>query len=159
MPHTPPHFPTHTKHKTEEERERYEGSGQCEEEQDNTRVPHPIRTRGSTTHTPPRHSTGPPRKQKGNTTHNTGRLAQQHPPFTHHATHHPLCHPTIHDGPTLHHDEGGAHRGYPTTRTTQTRTHPHTTHPAKNSARHDSITRQHRSGMSRAQATPPHWVG
>nr|DAK32097.1 MAG TPA: hypothetical protein [Caudoviricetes sp.] len=122
-------------------------------------MPYPIRTRGSTTHTPPRHSTGPPRKQKGNTTHNTGRLAQQHPPFTHHATHHPLCHPTIHDGPTLHHDEGGAHRGYPTTRTTQTRTHPHTTHPAKNSARHDSITRQHRSGMSRAQATPPHWVG
>ena len=53
------------------------------------------------------------------------------PPFTHHATHHPLCHPTIHDGPTLHHDEGGMDRGYPTTRTAQTYTHhPHTTHPA-----------------------------
>ena len=52
--------------------------------------------------------------------------------------HHPPYHPTIHDGPTHHHDEGGAHRGYPTTRTPQTHTHhPHTTHPAKNSTRHE----------------------
>ena len=33
------------------------------------------------------------------------------------ATHHSPCHPTIHDGPTHHHREGGANRGYPTTRT------------------------------------------
>lgn len=32
---------------------------------------------------------------------------------------------------------GGVNRGYPTTRTAQTHTHhPHTTHPARNSARH-----------------------
>ena len=42
---------------------------------------------------------------------------------------HSPCHPTIHNGPTHHHDEGGVDRGYPTTRTPQTHTHhPHTTH-------------------------------
>lgn len=82
------------------------------------------------------------------------------PPFTHHATHHPLYRPTVHDGPAHHHDEGGADRGYPTTRTPQTRTHhPHATHLAKNSARHDSSTRQHCNGMSRTRATPLHWGG
>ena len=29
------------------------------------------------------------------------------PPFPHHATHHPLCPPIIHDSPTPHHDERG----------------------------------------------------
>ena len=33
-------------------------------------------------------------------------------------------HPTIHDGPTHHHDEGGTDRGYPTTRTARTHTLP-----------------------------------
>lgn len=101
----------------------------------------------------PRHSTGPPRKQKGGTpTHKTGRPGDTaalqspcHPP--------PQRHPTIHEGPTHHHCEGGAHRGCPTTRTPQTHTrHPHTTHPTRNSARHDSSTRQHCNGMSRARA-------
>lgn len=82
------------------------------------------------------------------------------PPFTHHATHHPLRYPPFHDGPTHHSRRGGVDRGYPTTRTAQTRTHhPHTTHLARNSARHDSSTRQHCSGMSRARAAPPHWTG
>ena len=79
---------------------------------------------------------------------------------------HSPCHPpsamppTIHDGPTLHHDEGGADRGYPTTRTAHTDTHhPHTTHLARNSARHDSSTCQHCSGTRRARATPLHWAG
>ena len=114
---------------------------------DNTHPPHPAIQRGH-------HA-----EQEGDTTHKTGRPATQ-PPFTHHATHHPLCHPTIHDGPTHHHDEGGADRGYPTTRTAQRDTHPHTTtHLARNSARHDSSTRQHCNGMSRARATPPRWAG
>lgn len=74
--------------------------------------------------------------------------------------HHPLCHPTIHDGPTHHHEEGGTYRGCPTTRTAQTHTHhPHTTHPARNGARHGSSTRQHCSGMSRARAAPLHRAG
>ena len=123
------------------------------------KMPDPIRRaeHHSTQHS--RHSTGPPCEQKGDTTHKTGRPATR-PPFTHHATHHPLCHPTIHDGPTLHHDEGGVDRGYPTTRTAQTHTHhPHATHLARNSARHDSSTRQHCSGMSRARVTPLHWAG
>nr|DAV39970.1 MAG TPA: hypothetical protein [Caudoviricetes sp.] len=42
--------------------------------------------------------------------------------------------PTIHNAPTHHHSEGGADKGYPTTRTAQTHTHhPHTTHPARHS--------------------------
>ena len=129
-----------------------EGVGQC-------KVPDSIRRQGITAHTTPRHSTGPPSKPKGDTTHKTGRPATQ-PPFTHHATHHPLCRPTIHDGPTLHHNEGGVDRGYPTTRTAQTHTHrPHTTHPATDSTRHNSSTRQHCNGMSRARATPLHRAG
>lgn len=66
-------------------------------------------------------------------------------------------HPTTHDGLTHHQREGRADRGYPTTRTPQTHAHrPHTTHLATDSARHDSSTRQHCSGMSRARATPLH---
>ena len=72
----------------------------------------------------------------------------------------PQRHPTIHDGPTHHHDEGVAHRGYPTTRTAQTHTHhPHTTHLASNSTRHNSSTRQHYNGMNRARAAPLHRAG
>lgn len=160
--HRPPHLTLqHTTHKTEEE-------------QDNTREQNNMKGRtpsgdGALQHTP-RHSTQPPSKQqrghqhwtKGTPTHrrgtptfngeasNTATLHSPcHPP--------PQRHPTIHDGPTLHHREGGRGRGYPTTRTPQTHTHhPHTTHLARNSARHDSSTRQHCNVMSRARATPPH---
>lgn len=114
-----------------------------------------------------RHSTGPQGKRQGGANMQTGdaniqRGCQQRdtPPFLTMPPHHPLCHPTIRDSPTHHHDEGGAHRGYPTTQTAQTHTHHlHTTHLARNSARHDSSTRQHRNGMSRARATPPHRAG
>ena len=72
----------------------------------------------------------------------------------------PQRHPTVHDGPTLHHREGGIDGGCPDTRTAQTRTHhPHTTHLARNSTRHDSSTRQHCNGMSRARAAPLHCAG
>lgn len=131
---TPPHFPTHNRHVTTRRgrgsRTMRRGQGQYEGGRDNARVPHPIRTRGNTTHHP-RHSTGPLSKRKGDTAHKTGRPATL-PPFTHHATHHPLCRPTIHNSPTHHQREGGAHRGYPATRTAQTHTHhPHTTAPGK----------------------------
>lgn len=102
---------------------------------------------------------GTPTHRRGHR-HSTGRPATL-PPFNRHATHPPHTRPTIHDSPTLHHDEGGgADRGYPTTRTAQTHTHhPHTTHPAGNSARRDSSTRQHCDRVSRALATPLHWAG
>ena len=107
------------------------------------------RDKGTTRqHTPPFNETTV-RTRRG--TPHTRRGVQQHsrPPST--------MPPTIHDGPTLHHDEGGVDGGCPTTRTAQTHTHrPHPTHPAKNSARHDSSTRQHCNGMSRTRATPPH---
>ena len=167
LDHTPPHFPTHNKHgNTRQKRngndtrgtDNVKGNRQC-------KVPDPTRTRGNTQPTAPRHSTGPPREQKGDTNTQTGDAnirrgvsntaalpSPCHPP--------PQRHPTIRDGPTHHQREGGAHRGYPTTRTVQTHTHhPHTTHPARNSARHDSSTRQHCNGMSRARAAPPHWAG
>ena len=61
--------------------------------------------------------------------------------------------------PTIHDEGGEAHRGDPTTRTTQTHTnHPHTTRLARNNARHDSSTRQHCNGMSRARVAPLHWA-
>ena len=95
---------------------------------------HPIRTRGQHNTRHSRHSMGPPRKQKGDTTHKTGRPVTL-PPFPHHATHHPLWpHP-----PST--TRGGAHRGYPATRTAQTHTHhPHTAAPGEDSARHDCST-------------------
>ena len=106
-----------------------EGTEQCEGERHNARC----RTQsehGATRSPPPRHSTGPQGKQQGGHQHTDGESVTL-PPFTHHATHHPRQHATIHDGPTHHHCEGGAHRGYPTTRTAHTYTHhPHTTHLA-----------------------------
>lgn len=41
--------------------------------------------------------------------------------------------------------------------TNSTDTHPHTTHMASNSARHDSSTDEYCNWMSRARAAPPHW--
>ena len=114
-------------------------------------VPYPIRTWGITTHTTPRHSTRPPHKPKGDANTRTG-MPVTLPPFItvppHPAMppHHPRRHPH-------HHYEGGVDEGHPTTRTPQEDTHhPHTAHPTGNSARHDSSTRQHCTGMSRARA-------
>lgn len=106
-----------------------------------------------------RHSTGPPRKRKGDSTHKTGRPTTQ-PPFTHHATHHPLCHPPSTTAPPT-----TTTRGEQTEDTPPHEHHRHTLtthtpqHLAKNSTQHDSSTRQHCNGMSRARATPPHWAG
>ena len=158
--HTSPHFPTHNKHDTTQTQEGSEDNVKG----NRTTRRHQPKDRASQ-HTPSRHSRGPQGKRQGGRQHTDGdadirRESVTQPPFPHHATHHPLCHPTIHDGPTLHHDEGGADRGYPTTRTPQTHTHhPHTTHPAGNSARHDSSTRQHCNGTGRTRATPLHWAG
>ena len=81
-------------------------------------MPDPIQRRGITTHTTPRYSIGPQGKRQGGRQHTDGESVTQ-PPFIRHATHH-------HNGPTHHHCEGGADRGYPTTRTPQTHTHhPH----------------------------------
>ena len=118
---------------------------------------------GQHTHTPTAIQQGHRVNDKGDADTQTGTPtfdgeSVTQPPFTHHATHHPPCHPTIHEGPTLHQREGGADRGYPTTRTAQTHTRTRTPqHLARNSARHDSSTRQHRNGMSRAQ--PRHCTG
>lgn len=152
----PPYFPTHNKHgNTRQKRDgdNTRGAGQC-------KVPDPIRRQGITAHTTPAIQKGHRVNDKGDANTQTGTPTFDGesvtlPPFPHHATHHSLYHTTIHDGPTLHHDEGGVDRGYPTTRTAQTHTsHPHTTHPAKNSARHDSSTDEYCNEMSRARATP-----
>ena len=133
------------------------GQEQCEGED-------PIRTRGST-HTTPRHSIGPQGKRQGGTPtrrrghqHSTG--SQQHcrpsltmPPTTTTAPHHPR---RPHPPPR----EGEADRGYPTTRTAQTRRRLPAHHTPGNEQRtHDSSTRQHCNGMSRARAAPPHRAG
>lgn len=126
--------------------------------------PNPKTGHHSTHHS--RHSIRPQGKRQGGTPthgrghrHSTGRPATQ-PPFTHDATHHPLCHPPSAMAPPSTTTRGRADRGYPTTRTAQTHAHhPHTTHLARNSARHDSSTRQHCNGTSRARAAPPHWAG
>jgi len=143
-----------------------QGEQTMQEGQDNVKGRTQSKHGGNTAHTTPAiqqghrvNDKGDTNTKKGDTTHKTGRPTAQ-PPFTHHATHHPLCHPPSTIAPPTIHDEGGADRGYPTTRTTRTHTHhPHATHLAKNSARHDSSTRQHCNGMSRARAAPPHWAG
>lgn len=175
-PHTPPSRSPHTTHHTQQPKEKansttrgnamqggldnagyriqFEDREHCEEDEGNTRQ------RGNTTHTTPRHSTGPLSKRKGRTPTLDGRVNAAAPPFHHHATHHRNGTPPSTIAPPTIHDEGGANRGYPTTRTPQTHTHhPHTTHPAKNSARHDSSTDEYCNGMSRARATPLHWAG
>ena len=121
-------------------------------EQGNTRCQtHPNTGRHSTHH---RHSTkateqtakGERRHQRGEHQHADGRVnaaapALQHmPPFPRHATPPSTM-------PPHHPRREGGDRGYPTTRTAQTHTHhPHTTHLAENSARHDSSTHQYRTG-------------
>ena len=135
-------------------------------EQSNTRIGDAVKRAGTTQGKGQHNSTPLPpfntaaTQTEGGRQHADGRDSTTAPALHHYATHHPLCHPPFHNGPTHHRDEGGAHRGYPTTRTAQTNTHhPHTTHLARNSTRHDSSTRQHCSGTSRARATPLHWAG
>lgn len=108
--HTPPHFPVHNKHATAQTEE---GTGTTQEgSEDNAKGE--IQSEHGAAHTAhhPRHSTGPPHKRKGDTNTQTGRSATL-PPFTRHATHHPLCHPTIHNGLTPHHCEGGSTQRIP----------------------------------------------
>ena len=131
--YTPPRFSTHhALQKREQNNARRTG--------DNTRGGDPTRRQGQ--HTPPLPLFNETTTQTEGGHHTQDGESVTLPPFTHHATHHPPCHPTIHDGPTLHHDEGGADRGYPTTRTAQTYTHPYTPHTRQwNGVRHDSSTR------------------
>lgn len=115
---------------------------------------------GITTTHHSRHSTRPLSKRKGDTTRKTGRPATQ-PLFTHYATHHPLCHPPFTMPPP-----STTKRGEWTEDTPPHEQHRHTLTPSTpqqdqtgSSARYDSSTRQHRSGMSGARATPLHWAG
>lgn len=148
-----------SKHKGRRGTGQRKGVGQCKRGKNNVKGRTPSQQRDNTQPTTPAIQQDHHVNEEGDTTHKTG-MPNNTAALTHHATHHRSTHPPFCDGPTLHHDEGGAHRGYPTTRTTQTHTHhPHTTHPAKNSARHDSSTRQHCSEMSRARAAPLHWTG
>ena len=119
--HTPPHFLTHNKHHITQ---REKGDWTIRKGVGQRKMPDPIRRQGITTHTTPRHSIRPQDKRQGGHQHTDG--GHQHT-----AALHSPCHPTIHNGPTLHNDEGGTDRGYPTTRTAQTHTHhTHTTRPA-----------------------------
>ena len=55
---------------------------------------------------------------------------------------------------------GGSGRRIPHhTNSTDTHSPPTPQDLARSSARHDSSTRQHRNGMSRARVTPLHWAG
>ena len=119
--HTPPHFPTHNKHGNTKQK----GNGNDTRETDNVKGDGTMQGAGpnpntGTTRNPPlppfngttTQTEGGHQHTDGERQHSTGRPATQ-PPFPHHATHHPLCHPTIHDGPTLHHDEGGGGQRIP----------------------------------------------
>lgn len=156
----PPHFSTHNKHgNTRQKRngndtrgtDNVKGGGRhnarCQpqpEHGDNTQPTTPAIQRDH--HANKR---GTPHTRRGGQQHNRPSLTT--PPTIRHAA------PPSTTAPPTTTTKGEAHRGYPTTRTAQTHTHhPHTTHPAMNSARHDSGTRQHCNEMSRARATPLH---
>ena len=142
-----------------------------QEEQDNTKRSRTTQGTGpnpNTGHhnTPPAIQRGTPSKQqrgtptpKGDT--NTRREGQCNSTALPHPCHPPpQQHPTIHNAPTHHPRRGRVDKGYPTTQRPRRDSHPQcAAHPASNSARHDSSTRQHCSGMSRARATPLHWGG
>lgn len=146
--HTPPHFPTHnTQHK---------GSKTMQREAGQYKTPRPIRTRGhhSTHRTPPFNRTTT--QTEGGLQHADGRDWHCGPPFIRHATHH-TQHPPFRDSPTLHHDEGVAHRGYPTTRTPRRHTHHTALHTRqRNTTRHDRSTRTVRTGVDGIGRT--HWT-
>ena len=127
-------------------------------------MPDPIRRRGTTAHTAPRHSTRPQGKRQGGRQHTDGDAVIRrgvsnttalhsscHPP-PQHTPHHPRRpHP-----PPL---RGGGRRIPHHTNSTDIHSPPtHHTHDKEQYA-HDSSTRQHCSGMSRARAVPPHWAG
>lgn len=69
----------------------------------------------------------------------------------------PTMPPTIHDGPTLHHCEGGADRGYPTTRTPQTLT-THTPHTWQRTV-HDMTAVLASTAAGRVGHEPHHCTG
>ena len=69
-------------------KKRGRGTGQYERGVGQCKVPAQSEHGEQHTPTTPRHSTGPPRKRKGDTTRRRGTPTPQ-PPFTHHATHHP----------------------------------------------------------------------
>jgi hypothetical protein len=95
---------------------------------------------------------GTPTRRREGQHHSTRPSMLCHPP--------PQCRPPIHDSPTHHHDQGRADEGYPITRTAQTDTHPHcTTHPARNSTRHDAVLTAHRGGGVRAGPHTPDSAG
>ena len=125
---------------------------------DNTRGTEQCKTGGSNPKAG-HHSTHPAAIQrghhangKGDASTRTGGSMPHYPPFSATPPHFVMP-PTIHNAPTLHHDEGGADRGYPTARTPRRNTHPHTPHDlARNSARHDRSTDEYCTGMSGARA-------
>nr|DAR43446.1 MAG TPA: hypothetical protein [Caudoviricetes sp.] len=86
-----------------------------------------MNTGDNTQHTTPPFNKTPTQTERG-TLISDGRDSITAPALQRHATHHYNTHPTIHNAPTHHHDEGGADEGYPTERTAQTDTHRHTPH-------------------------------
>lgn len=130
-------------------------------------MPDPIRTRAPPAHTTPHHSTGPQGKRQGGHQHTDGGHHTQDGEASNTTALHSPCHPPSTMPP--HHPRrphppprrGGSAQRIPhhtnTTHTALTYTTPHTRQ--WNSARHDSSTRQHCSGMSRARATPLHRAG
>ena len=97
---------------------------------------------------------------EGGHQHADGRVGIAPPALPRHATHH-------HNGtpPSTTAPPSTTTRGEQTEDTPPHEQHGHTLttrtpqHPAGSSARHDSSTRQHCNGMSRARATPPHRAG
>lgn len=164
------HHTQHTQHKgsktTQGEQNNTRGSKTVQGEQNSMKARQP--KTGDITHTTPRHSTRSPSERKRGRQHsregdaNARREGHHHhappfntmPPTTTTRPHHPRWpHPpsTTRGERTEDTPPHEQHRHTPTTHTPR--------HQAKNSARHDSSTRQHCSGMSRARATPLHWAG
>lgn len=147
--------PTHTtpRHHTNERENgtMREGGGRRQYKGDRT-------TRGdnTTTHTPPFNGTttqteGGHHAQDGEASNTAALHSPCHPP--------PTMPPTTHNDPTLHHDEGERTEDTPPHKRHKHTLTTHTPHLAGNSARHDSSTRQHCNGMSRARDAPLHWAG
>ena len=129
-------------------------------------MPDPIRRRSITAHDTPTIQQGHRVNDKGDANTQTGtphtrRGAQQH------------SRPSLTMPPTIRYATPPSTTAPPTTTTRgeqtedtpphehhrHTDTHSPPTHLARNSVRHDSSTRQHCSGMSRARAAPLHWAG
>jgi len=146
---TPPHFPTHTEEKGETMRREL---GTMREGGD------PIQSRGNTQPPRPAIQHGHHANRRGTPTFNGESVTQ--PPFiTMPPTIRYATHPSAMAPPTIH-DEGGADRGYPTTRTAQTHTLTLTPHTRQGTV-HDTncSAGEYCSGMSRARAAPLHQAG